>query len=250
VSDDEIRRVPNDHVDEEFEQAWIRRTDEPDVRSVSAQEFSIRHNSPNGGWQVMVAAMEFVRGGETEAELRRGIISALRAIPEVTNVYEEDREVWGVDGNPSGHELVAAAAAVVDQFADRIRIANGNVLETPPPGYPARPPRQQATIEQLADTAVESITDEIRRMRGVQLDSRPEFGGWSDTQVENLSNYFEQLVEDIRVHPRSQRDQIDVKVIFDSVGMAELPPNGAVTVAAVRAASGFNNFARRAERMR
>lgn len=189
-------------------------------------------------------------GSETEADLRRGIISALRAIPEVTNVYEEDREVWGVDGNPSGDELVAAAADVVDQFADRIRIANSNVLETPPPGYPARPPRQQVTIEQLANTAVESITDEIRRMRGVQLDSGPESGGWSETQVENLSHYFEQLVEDIRAHPRSQRDQIDVKVIFDSVGMVELPPNGAVTVAAVRAASGFNNFARRAERMR
>ncbi len=202
MSDDEIRRVPNDHVDEEFEQAWIRRTDEPDLRSVSAQEFSIRHNSPNGGWQVTVAAMEFVRGSETEADLRRGIISALRAIPEVTNVYEEDREVWGVDGNPSGDELVAAAADVVDQFADRIRrIANSNVLETPPPGYPARPPRQQVTIEQLANTAVESITDEIRRMRGVQLDTGPESGGWSETQVENLSHYFEQLVEDIRAHP-------------------------------------------------
>jgi hypothetical protein len=44
-------------------------------------------------------------------------------VPGDSNVYESDREVWWVGGDPSREQLVTEVAAVVDDFADRIRTA-------------------------------------------------------------------------------------------------------------------------------
>src|SRR5262249_27292298 len=52
-------------------------------------------------WSVMVSVMEFVRDDPLESELRSRIAANLGAVPGVTSVQEEDREVWIVDGSPS-----------------------------------------------------------------------------------------------------------------------------------------------------
>jgi hypothetical protein len=53
--------------------------------------------------------------------MRRAVLESLQAVPGVTGVSEEDREVWQVEGVPNGAELVRAAAAIVDSLADEIR---------------------------------------------------------------------------------------------------------------------------------
>ena len=99
-------------------QGWQRLTDEPDIRAVE-----VIRSTTDGPWQwqVVVAVMEFLREDPLEAELREAMASALRAVPGVVRVSEEDREVWIVDGSPSGEKLTHAAARVVDDFAERTR---------------------------------------------------------------------------------------------------------------------------------
>lgn len=115
----EVRRlVP---VDEDFAEEWARAIDTPRVRElhgVNAQKWRSR---PSWPWRVEVSVMEFVRDDPLEGELRRRIDAALRAVPGVTDVTEDDREVWAVKGSPSGDALVSAVAAVVDSLADRTR---------------------------------------------------------------------------------------------------------------------------------
>jgi hypothetical protein len=103
MTDEVIRQLPREEVDEELEEEWIRATDEPEVRNVGASK------SAEYGWQVSIWAAEFVRE------------DPLEAVPGVTNVWEEDREVWHVDGSPSGADLTRAAAEVMDDLADDIR---------------------------------------------------------------------------------------------------------------------------------
>jgi hypothetical protein len=95
---------------------WLRETDEPDVRAVSAVR-----NDEIGGWQVVIWAMEHVRSDPLESELRRRITSALQVVTGVTSAEEQDREHWFVTGTPSGRALVEAAAQVVDDLAARTR---------------------------------------------------------------------------------------------------------------------------------
>jgi hypothetical protein len=102
--------------DDEIGEEWRRLTDEPKVRGVGAAR--IDHI---GGWQVDVWVMEFVRSDPLESELRQRITSALQAVSGVTSAEEEDRETWFVTGTPAGQALVAAAAQVVDDLADRTR---------------------------------------------------------------------------------------------------------------------------------
>jgi hypothetical protein len=97
---------------------WQRLKDEPDIRDVEV----IRLNSDGPWqWQVVVSVMEFIREDPLEADLREAMAAALRAVPGVVRVSEEDREVWIVDGSPAGEQLTEAAARVVDQFAVRTR---------------------------------------------------------------------------------------------------------------------------------
>ena len=116
VMRDDIVRVPDDEVDGEEE--WVRETDDEDVRGVDAVKLEDGVDWP---WQVIIAVAEFVREDPLEAELRREMDAALRAVPGVTDVAEEDREVWIVNGQPSGEALVRAAAGVVDRLAPRAR---------------------------------------------------------------------------------------------------------------------------------
>lgn len=71
-------------------------------------------------WQVGCSVAEFVREEPLEGELRRGIDQALRQVEGVTDVTEEDREVWVVAGSPKPEDLVRAAARVVDALEPRV----------------------------------------------------------------------------------------------------------------------------------
>jgi hypothetical protein len=111
MSNDEVRRQQLPDADE----AWIRETDEPDLRRVEA------FKPEDDEWRVVVAMAEFVREDPLEADMRRGIMLALRAVRGVTAVWEEDREQWVAEGDPKGSDLVRAAARVVDGLAERAR---------------------------------------------------------------------------------------------------------------------------------
>lgn len=112
----------SDHVqqvqplDSVIAEEWVRKTDEPDVRAVSAYKLREAH-----WWTVSVQVMEFVRTDPLESELRRRIANALTDVSGVTDVEEEDREVWTVTGTPTGRALVEAVAQVVDDLADQTR---------------------------------------------------------------------------------------------------------------------------------
>jgi hypothetical protein len=111
--------------DPEIEEEWVRETRESWIRGVGA--YKISDEDAEFRWQVSVGAMEFVREGSLESELRSTIDFALRLVTGVTDVVEFDREVWGVSGSPTGRELVQAVADAVDDFAERIRENYGNV---------------------------------------------------------------------------------------------------------------------------
>lgn len=97
---------------------WQRLADDTDISGVE-----VVRTSTTGPWQwsVTVEAMEYIREDLLETEIRRAMAAELQAVPGVERISEEDREVWVVDGSPSGEELTRAAANVVDRFAERIR---------------------------------------------------------------------------------------------------------------------------------
>jgi len=113
VSPDHIEQV--EPLDDELVESWQRLTDEPLLRGVEA------HLYDDGSWQVGLWVAEFVREEPAESELRGRMLDALRAVPGAIRVYEEDREVWVVEGTPPGRALVAAAAEVVDSLGQAIR---------------------------------------------------------------------------------------------------------------------------------
>ncbi|HET9061222.1 MAG TPA: hypothetical protein VFN61_14985 [Acidimicrobiales bacterium] len=110
-----IYQVPDDEREEEIQDAWVRETDEQEVRGVEAWK------PFDGDWRVVLWVAEFLREDPLEAEMRRSMHSALSQCSGVDQVIEEDREQWVVTGSPSGLDLVRAAAEVVDALADRAR---------------------------------------------------------------------------------------------------------------------------------
>jgi hypothetical protein len=106
----------NKPLDATIDEEWQREIAEPrmrDIHGVSATKVG-RQKWP---WNVTVAITEFVRDTPLEVTLRKRIMSALRTVPGVTDVAEDDRERWVVRGNPSGKALVEAVAVVVDELA-------------------------------------------------------------------------------------------------------------------------------------
>jgi len=112
----EVQHIPPDGFG--GNERWQRLTDEPDIRGIE-----VIRSMTRGPWQwsVIVGVMEFIREDPLEAEIRQAMAAELRAARGVARVSEEDREIWVVDGSPSGEELTRAAAKVVDRFAERTR---------------------------------------------------------------------------------------------------------------------------------
>lgn len=108
----------------EFEE-WSRRTkdhllgvsagrsdpDEPGVFRLAGVEV------PEPSWTVSVAMAEFIRGEPLEGEMRSAVDRALRSVPGVETIWEEDRECWALMGDPDGVELVRAVGEAVDRLA-------------------------------------------------------------------------------------------------------------------------------------
>ena len=117
----DVRRVQVDDSDE----AWERdiEVDDGEARWAGATRSCARElpggDSFHGGWNVTVAAMEFVTEEPLEGELRRRIAATLRSVEGVETAEEMDREVWFVTGTPSGEALVRAVAEVLDEFAEQ-----------------------------------------------------------------------------------------------------------------------------------
>src|SRR5207302_812263 len=104
-------------MDDELAEAWERVTPEPDILGVEASRIA----NAAWPWQVSIYVAEFVRDDPLETDLRLAIGNALRGVPGVTNVMEEDREVWVLSGDPSGRALIESAGAALDRLADRTR---------------------------------------------------------------------------------------------------------------------------------
>lgn len=110
---DEIRQVEAELAGDE---QWERIPDD-ELRWVEA----IRDGG-DGTWQVIISLAQIPLDDEPiRSDVRGGIANALRAVPGVESVAEEDQEVWVVVGNPMGDELVRAAATLVDTLVDRVR---------------------------------------------------------------------------------------------------------------------------------
>ena len=111
--DDYIAQIKPE--DDELEEEWLRSTGEAEL-NVSACKIA-----DEAAWQVTIWAMEYVRSEPLEGELRHRITQALQGVSGVSGAEEQDGEQWWVEGSPTGRALVAAAALVIDEFADRIR---------------------------------------------------------------------------------------------------------------------------------
>jgi hypothetical protein len=113
---DDVQQVEPE--DENIRESWQRLSDERWIRGVSADAV----DDPDG-WLVTVWAQEHFRQEQLGVELRQRIQSALRGVPGVSGAQEHNNETWAVSGDPSGEALTRAAAGVVDEFADRLRVA-------------------------------------------------------------------------------------------------------------------------------
>jgi hypothetical protein len=114
----EVRQVTPE--DSEVAESWARVVPqrEVDALGVDAARFD---GETEWAWQVGVNAMEFIRADPLESEVRSAFAGALRSVPGVRQAEEEDREVWIVDGDPSGEDLVRAVAEAMAPFEARIR---------------------------------------------------------------------------------------------------------------------------------
>jgi hypothetical protein len=111
---DQVRRIQP--TDWEIAEEWLRETDEPDLRAVSACKID-----RIGGWQVSVWVMELIRSDPLESEFCQRITNALQGVSGVTSAEQQDREMWFVTGTPSGESLVGTVAHVVDGLAGQAR---------------------------------------------------------------------------------------------------------------------------------
>ena len=116
VSDDRVVQLSGDDVD--GVQEWVRETDDDDVRGVGALQRGV---GGRWSWQVFVSMAEFLREEPLEGEMRAAVDQAIRSVVGVTEVAEEDREVWILSGDPSGEELVRSVGEAVDRLAPRAR---------------------------------------------------------------------------------------------------------------------------------
>lgn len=110
------RREASDH---DAGERWSRRTDDVDVLGVEAIR---RRDGGDWPWQVHVSVAEFLREAPLDIEFDISVDRALRSVEGVTDVQQEDREVWIVRGTPSGEAVVHVVSGALDRFAARIRI--------------------------------------------------------------------------------------------------------------------------------
>lgn len=95
-------------------QSWLRSADDP-ARGVEVNLFA------DGTLTVFVSAAEFIRADPLESELRSAVDEAVRIVPGVDDVYEEDRELWVITGTPDPEQVLQSVGEAVDRLEPRIR---------------------------------------------------------------------------------------------------------------------------------
>ena len=100
--------------DDELLEHWVRACAdiEPSAQAVSAH----RWDGPEFAWSVSFDLGEFVTDPEDSHALHQTVVQALIKVPGVKEVGREDKEVWAVDGDPSGPDIIRAGAVAIDQF--------------------------------------------------------------------------------------------------------------------------------------
>jgi len=112
---DDIVQVPDG--ESSALEAWEWLTDDPYICVVEATL-----DNESEGWQVLVGVADLLQDDALDSEFRRRVTAALASVTGVTEVVNDGRGVnWYVTGRSSGKALVAAAAQVVDDLADRLR---------------------------------------------------------------------------------------------------------------------------------
>jgi hypothetical protein len=77
-------------------------------------------------WQVAVHAAEFFREEPLQSLLVDAVTAALSNVPGVKRAIQEDREVWVLQGQTSGEQLVHACSAALDGLAPVLRKARAD----------------------------------------------------------------------------------------------------------------------------
>ena len=114
---DEVRQTTPP--DEELSEYWERLPDD----EIYLRGVEVAAGEQIDGWQVTLFAGEYFRDDPLGLELQQRLESALRAIPGVTKADRIRPETWEVNGTTSGEAVCRVAASVVDELADRMRVA-------------------------------------------------------------------------------------------------------------------------------
>lgn len=111
----EVRKITPE--DSEVAEEWERVTSEPDVLGVNAA----RLKRAKWNWQIFINAAEFVRRDPLASRLDADITVALKKVKGVSAVAREDTEIWLVQGEAGGEDLIRASARALDALAPEIR---------------------------------------------------------------------------------------------------------------------------------
>jgi hypothetical protein len=111
----EVRKITPE--DSEVAEEWERVTAEPDVLGVNAA----RLTRAKWNWQIFINAAEFVRRDPLASRLDADITLALKKVKGVSAVAREDTEIWLVQGEAGGEDLVRACSQALDKMAPDIR---------------------------------------------------------------------------------------------------------------------------------
>ena len=100
--------------DDELLESWVRSCSsiEPSAQAVSAW----RSDQPEFAWSVSFALGEFVTDPDDSQALHEAVVAALMEVPGINAVGRDDKEVWAVDGDAQGPDIVRAGAVAIDQF--------------------------------------------------------------------------------------------------------------------------------------
>ncbi len=110
------KKVDLEKFEEDGEVTWFHRTEEGDILGVSAsQEIGDEY------WYVFVSFAEFVREEPLESKFRKLIAKSLSEVNGVSSVEEEDREVWLVEGDPDGKELVTVCVEALKSIYPELK---------------------------------------------------------------------------------------------------------------------------------
>ncbi len=90
-------------------------TDEPHILGVTVSQ-----EEPQL-WVVFINVAEFVREEPLEAEFRSTVERSLSGVNGVKSVVEADREVWVVEGNVQGEELLRATVSGLKTIHEKLK---------------------------------------------------------------------------------------------------------------------------------